>query len=300
MKAEDFFPRRFAGRKVAVLDGAMGTALEARGLRCELPLWSTWALLDSPEAVLEVHRAAARAGADWLTANTFRTQARTLAAVGMADRAGELTRQAVSLARRAANETAEEASRPLFVVGSQPPLEDCYRPDLVPGNGPLEAEHRAHARHLAEAGVDLILAETLNCVREAVAAAEAVLRVERPCWVSFVVDEHARLLSGEPLEAAIRAVSAFDPLGVGVNCLATSALPESLAVLRACGRDFSVHPNLGPPLPGGGFREALSAGDFAREATVWLEAGARVVGGCCGTTADHVGAVVTEITETPS
>src|SRR5262245_28162111 len=151
---------RLAEPAPLLLDSAMGTELERRGARSQLPLWSAWALVEAPSLVLAIHRDDIEAGADILTANTFRTHRRSLQKGGKARRTEELTEQAVTLARRAAG----ESPRPILVAGSLSPLEDCYRPDLVPEDGALWQEHGQQARLLAEAGVDLILAETHNTV----------------------------------------------------------------------------------------------------------------------------------------
>src|SRR5262249_26353454 len=141
-----------------------------------LPLWSARPLLEDPELVWTIHGDEVASGADVLTADTFRTHARTLAKAGLAERSGELTALAVRLAHQAA----AAPGREVFVAGSLSPLEDCYRPDLAPDDDALEREHDAQARRLAEAGVDLILAETHNSVREAAAATRAALRTGLP------------------------------------------------------------------------------------------------------------------------
>ena len=138
----------------------MGTELERRGAATGLPLWSARALLESPELVLAIHRDEVAAGADILTANTFRTHRRTLAKENAGERSAELTRTAVLLAR----EAARSASRPVWVAGSLSPLEDCYRPDLRPPGEALEREHAVQAEALASSGADLILIETQNSV----------------------------------------------------------------------------------------------------------------------------------------
>ncbi len=280
---------RLASGGPLVLDGATGTELEALGIRATLPLWSAHALLEAPQSVLQVHRAYVEAGADLLTANTFRTQRRTLARGGHGERAGDLTGFALDLARRAL----AGVERPVAVLGSAPPLEDCYRPDLVPDDTDLAREHGEHAANLVAAGADAILAETHHTVREAVAVARAAHEAGAALWVSFVCDASGRLLSGEPLAAGLAAVAPFEPMAVGVNCVAPSAVPACLPELRAAGRPFFVYANLGAPDAEGRFvvaRETSPEG-FAEHALRWCEAGARCVGGCCGTTADHVACI---------
>lgn len=272
---------RLAEERPLVLDGATGTELERRGVRSALPLWSSHALLEAPDVLAEIHADYVRAGVDALTAASFRTQRRTLARAGLAERAAELTARAVALARAAGE---------VLVLGSAPPLEDCYRPDLVPDDATLAREHLEHAQNLARAGVDGVLVETHNTTREAVAALRAAAELGLPAIVSFVCDAQARLLSGEPLIAALAAVVPEDPLAVSVNCLPPTAVPASLAVLSGTNLCFGVYANLGAP---GATSDAPRGGDcspraYAEHVQQWVAAGATLVGGCCGTTPEHL------------
>ena len=272
-----------------VLDGALGTELERRGVATDLPLWSARALWEAPEVVLAIHRDAVRAGAEALTANTFRTQRRTLARADRGDQAAALASLAIALAREAAAEISPAA----FVLGSVAPLEDCYRPDLVPDEASLAREHAEHAAHLTAAGADALWIETMNTAREAAAAARAARATGLPFVASFVCDGRARLLSGEPLAAGLDAVVRAGPLAVSVNCLAPEAVEPCLAALAATGLPFGAYPNLGAPDPVRGFApsDAVSPAALARAARRWIAAGAAFVGGCCGTHAEHVRAL---------
>ena len=284
---------RFAGGPTLLLDGATGTELERRGAPTRLPLWSAHALLGEPALVARIHRDYVEAGAEIVTANTFRTQARTLARAGVGGSAcaRELCALAVSLARGAAD--AAPDGRAVWVAGSMPPLEDCYRPDLVPEAAALAREHAEHARHLAEAGADLLLVETMNTIREALAAARAARSTRLPLWVSFACDGAARLLSGETLADALAALHELAPELVGVNCLPPAAVAASLRVLGESGRPFGVYANLGAPSDGDGWTRSddCSPAAFAEHALGWRAAGARAVGGCCGTRPDHIRAM---------
>ena len=277
-----------------LLDGALGTELERRNVPAGLPLWSTHALLEAPETIANIHRDYVAAGAEVLTAASFRTQRRSLArapGARLESQAGPLTRQAVLLARRAA----QQASRPCWVAGSAPPPEDCYRPDQVPDERVARSEHREHIAHLVEAGCDLIAVETMNCVREARVAAEAAAETGVPFWVSFVCGADAHLLSGETLAAAIDAIRESRPAAVGVNCVAISEVSACLPVLANCGLDFLVYANLGAPSEDGSRTDWREPEVFAAEASAWVQAGAAGVGGCCGTEPEHIRAVATAL-----
>jgi S-methylmethionine-dependent homocysteine/selenocysteine methylase len=275
-------------RRTRVLDGATGTELERRGVSCALPLWSARALLEAPEVVRAVHRDYALAGAEALTANTFRTQARSLAHAGIAHRAPELTALAVRLAREGAQEA---GCAHAFVFGSAPPLEDCYQPALVPGDEALAREHEAHARNLAAAGVDAVLVETMNTAREGEAALRAAREAGLPALVSFVCGGEARLLSGEPLAAALARVAPLLPLAVGVNCAPWSDLAACLPVLRASGMPFFAYANLGAPASVAARPRDATRAEFAAAARAWIDSGAVWIGGCCDTTPAHVAAL---------
>ena len=275
--------QRLAESRVVIMDGATGTELERRGAPVALPLWSAHALVTAPDLVRSIHAEYVRAGAELLVANTFRTHRRSLAHGGLPERAAALTQLAVSLARDAAR-----AAEAVWVLGSAAPLEDCYRPDLAPTTPVLVREHREHAEHLAAAGVDAILIETMNNVAESVAALRAARDVALPALVSFVCWDGARLLSGEPLSAAIAAALPYAPAAVLVNCLPPSNVDACLPALRASGLRFGVYPNLGTPdEPMGQLRsEACSPAEFAEIVSGWRGAG--IVGGCCGTRPDHI------------
>jgi len=275
-----------------LLDGALGTELERRGAASSLPLWSTHALLTDPDLVRTIHRENALAGAEILTANTFRTQTRTLARAGLGAQAARLTALAIRLARDAVLD-AKGARDGVAVAGSAPPLEDCYRPDLVPTDAELAIEHLAHARNLAAAGADLILCETHNCIREARVAVQAARRTRLPVLLSFVCRSGARLLSGERLEDAVETLVPYGPDALLVNCLPIADVGACLPVLAASGLPFGVYAN-----PGAAAEPRGTGGDadpprevFARAAAGWISAGARVVGGCCGTRPEHVRAL---------
>jgi S-methylmethionine-dependent homocysteine/selenocysteine methylase len=284
MESLDWRERLHSGPSL-LLDGATGTELEARGVRCELPLWSAHALIEAPDIVRSVHAAYVAAGAELVTANTFRTQRRTLARGGCGERAAELTQLAVRLAR----EGAAGADHPVAVLGSTPPLEDCFAPELVPSPAELDVEHAEHAHHLALAGVDGILIETMNTLREAKAALRAARAVKLPALVSFVCWRDATLLSGETLAEAIHGLRDLAPDAVLVNCLPISNVDACIAPLAACGLPFGVYANLGGPHEAPSddavvrHREDVAPDVYAAHAREWLAAGASIIGSCCGT-----------------
>lgn len=277
---------RFSERPL-LLDAALGTELSRRGAPASPPLWSARAVLERPDLVLAVHRENAAAGAEILTAGTFRTQPNLLGGA-----ARDSTRRAVALAREAA------AARPgILVAGSVAPVEDCWRPDLVPADAELARLHALHAGALAEAGVDVLLLETFGTAREWLAAARAATATGLPVVACATTREYGTLLSGEPLGDAARALLELPspPVALGVNCVPARRLGASLALLAAAapGVPLAAYGNTGLPVDEalGAFAEPIAPVDYAELALSWITMGARVVGGCCGTRAEHIAAL---------
>lgn len=281
-------------QRVHLLDGAMGTELDRRGVSTALPLWSARALIERPEVVRQIHRDNLLAGTDIITTNTFRTTRRTMRIAGVPDdRARTLTTLAVELAR----EARIAAGRPeALIAGSLAPLEDCYSPWLTPPAAIAAAEHREQAEWLAAAGVDLLMVETMPTIVEAEAALTAGLATGLPVTVGFVcevepgAEEAVRLLSDEPLTGAVVRLEAHAPAAFLVNCSAPAVIARALAVLAAAtDRPIGGYANLGKvdPVSGWSSDDAVSEEDYADAARDWLAAGARIIGGCCGTTIRH-------------
>ncbi len=274
-----------------LLDGATGTELNRRGVDTAMPLWSAAAIDTAPLVIAAIHADYVAAGAEVITANTFRTHARNLRAAGLESQAGRLTALAVELARSAA----AGAEHPVWIAGSTAPLEDCYSPELTPDAAALNAEHQQHAENLAEAGVDLILVETQPTVAEAVAASQAAAGTGLPLLVSFVTGLDGKLLSGESLSQAVAAVVGFEPVGILVNCCPASRVSGMLSELMSaagvipCG----AYANIGEPDPLQGWKSTSAADPtlYAQLAQTWIDEGARMIGGCCGTTPAHIAAL---------
>ncbi|MBI4772471.1 MAG: homocysteine S-methyltransferase family protein [Chloroflexi bacterium] len=271
------------------LDGATGTELHRRGIDTGLPLWSANALLtdEGRRTLRQIHLDYLRAGADILTANTFRTHGRTLAKSGYGGQARELTARAVRLAREAIAEHASPA--PQFVAGSIAPLEDCYTPALVPPQAECQAEHRRMAEHLAEAGADLLLVETMNTIREAVAAAEAATATGLPPLISLVCGADRWLLSGESIADAACAVAPLNPAAIGINCSPAHTLTAPLGELRAAAPRVPLiaYGNIGYADDAQGWvnTDAVDPAAYTTYATAWP---VHILGGCCGTTPEHI------------
>ncbi|GAA2534948.1 homocysteine S-methyltransferase [Winogradskya humida] len=254
------------------------------------PWWTNWALLsDAKRRVLRaLHEQFFTAGAQVITAATFRANLRTLQAAGLQDAGlAWMVHAAVGVAQAAQKAAGGPGTH---VVASMAPVADCYRPDLVPDDDELRAEHRWLAVELSRSGVDTVLIETMNTAREARSALEQVQAAGMAGWVSFVCGDEARLLSGEPLADAARAVVADGAAAVMVNCSDPVRTQRCLDVLAdVTAAPIGAYPNLEDRDGVNGSWEPKAFG--ALMATWRDNYGLAFAGGCCGATPEHIAAM---------
>ncbi len=275
-----------------LLDGALGTELAHRGVGTALPLWSAAALDSAPDAVGAIHRDYRDAGAHIITTNSFRTTTYTYQLAGAAEadareRARRATRLAVRLARQAADERT-------LVAGSMAPVGDCYSPGAYPGDRVAAATYGELAGWLAHDGVDLLLLETHITLAEANIALRAATATGLPTLVSFLVDGALRLWGGAPLSAAIADAEQGGAQGVLINCVTLPVARLGVAALaRMTSLPFGVYANAGraQPTMEGTLDELVPDNEFLVDVDQWLAVGARMIGGCCGTTPATISAL---------
>jgi len=281
-----------AQRSVLILDGAMGTELERRGVDIGLPLWSANALVHAPEVVQQIHEDYITADADIITTNTFRTNRRVFQRAGIADRSFELTARAVECAQLA---RARFPDRTILIAGSVAPVEDCYRPELVPSIAELEDEHGEQTERLARLGVDVLLIETMTTIREAVAACTAARATGKEVVVSFTCRKDGTLYGGEPLSEAVSALALLQPTMLSLNCISPRHLTPLIRQLNDLlsqlqpRSPFAVYANVGKPdVREGRMTRDVNEEEYAAFAQQWRALGASIIGGCCGTTPDDI------------
>jgi enediyne biosynthesis protein CalE2 len=285
----DALERLLASREVVFLDGPTGTELERRGVPTKRPLWTADAAVAVPEILQQIHLDYLQAGADIITANTFRTTPYTLRKCGREQEAAELTERSVAVAHRAC----EIMGRGL-VAGSMAPLEDCFHPERVPPGEVLLREHSVHALNLQAAGVDLLLVETMNTAREAHDAALVALDTGLPVLVSLILDPNGTgdLLSGEDLEVAWAHLRPLPVAGFLVNCSPPVVVTAALERMQWSEeeRPIGAYANYGKETPDGQWAPDTSTppAEYGRIAASWRDLGARLIGGCCGTTPEHL------------
>ncbi len=281
--------------KPLLLDGGMGRELWHRGVEVPATIWSANGLIAAPDVVRDIHRDYITSGADVMTTNTYSVVRGALASEGIEDRFEELTTLACQLATDARN----AASRNVLIAGSLPPLQESYRPDLV---GELDAMLPLYSEQvsLMAPWVDVFLCETMSSIAESLAAATAARETGKPVWVSWTLDDHnpTRLKSGEPIADAVKSLAHLNIAAILFNC----CMPETITAAMPLLVETSM-PGIGgyantftPPPPDWtleeegvlGLRDDLDPASYAGFASDWLDAGASIIGGCCGTRPAHI------------
>lgn len=279
----------FESKRVVLLDGAMGTELQRRGYRTVLPLWSAMANLEAPALVKEIHDDYIHAGADIITANTFRTTRHTFSKSGNPELTFHLSRLAVELAC----ESAMQSDRQVLVAGSIAPLEDCYRPDLVPDTEVIRASYSEQVDILIDAGVDMILAETMINISE-VHILSAILADKGFPWAMAFCVQNGCLLDGTSLDNIIPQVAEYNPLALLLNCRPADEITRNLAILTERWQGITGAYGNGPGHPDDidGWTPAHGSIErYCAETMRWISGGARIIGGCCGTSPGHIEAL---------
>ncbi|WP_323170311.1 methionine synthase [Pantoea agglomerans] len=312
-------------QRIMVLDGGMGTMIQSykleeedyRGSRfadwpCDLKGNNDLLVLSKPAVIREIHDAYLAAGADILETNTFNATSIAMADYQMERLSAEINFEAARLARACADAwTAKTPDRPRYVAGVLGPTNrTCsISPDVndpayrnVTFNQLVEA-YRESTRALVEGGSDIIMIETVFDTLNAKAAVYAVqtemeaLGVALPLMISgTITDASGRTLSGQTTEAFYNSLRHAEPLSFGLNCaLGPDELRQYVAELSRIAEGYvTAHPNAGLPNAFGEYD--LDAEVMAQQIGEWATAGfLNIIGGCCGTTPQHIAAMVAAV-----
>ena len=320
--------RRLAAERILVLDGAMGTMIQALGLDeqgyrgARFDAWNREVRgnndllnLSRPDAVRSIHLAYFRAGADIVSTNTFSSTRIAQTDYGMAEIAYELNAEGARLAREAARLAQEEDGRERFVAGAIGPTNRTasISPDVSnPGFRAITFDELRRAygeqvRGLLAGGVDALLIETIFDTLNAKAAIYAITEelaaraISVPVMISgTITDRSGRFLSGQTPEAFWNSIAHAAPLSIGLNCaLGARQMRAHIAELsRVSDALICAYPNAGLPNEFGHYDEgpeemAASLGEFAETGLV------NIVGGCCGTTPEHIRAIARAVEGKP-
>ena len=301
-------------RNIIVLDGAMGTMIQRLGLEeadyhCdrlpadrELKGGNDLLAMSCPEVIYDIHRQYLNAGARIIETDSFNANSISLADYGVSQLVSEINKAAASVARRAADDFMAAGGAQVWVAGSMGPtgrsltmaggLDDGSVPGVCYDD--LESTYHEQAVALIEGGVDLLLVETvfdgLNAKAAISAARRAIATTGRDVdlMISVTLTESGRTLSGQTLAAFVETVSHAEPLSIGLNCgFGAETMRPFIEALQGVGCAVSVYPNAGLPNEMGLYDETPTT--MAARLRPMAEGGMlNIIGGCCGTTPDHI------------
>jgi homocysteine S-methyltransferase len=291
----DWLHAKLTAGELIVIDGAMGTELEARGVPMHGKAWSGGAALSHPEVVRAIHKDYIAAGAEVIIANTFSSGRQVLEPAGLADAVADINRRAVQLARQARDEA---ASGPVAVAGS---ICEWAAPEGAWADlGRLSDAYREQADLLAEAGVDLIALEMCSHPTRSRLAAQAALATGLPVWLGLSCkrDGKAGFLAAfdHPQTPFDRLVDELAGCGAGVMNVMHSAIKDTpdgvAAVKRKWTGPIGVYPESGHfVMPHWQFVDIIAPDDLMLEARNWIASGVQIIGGCCGLGVPHIRAL---------
>lgn len=284
-------------KRILILDGAMGTMLQRKGLQGNSESFN----LTNPETIGEIHNEYIEAGADIITANSFSANSISQSEYNLSEKAGQMAEAAARIARKAA----DEAPRKVWVAGSVGPTskslslaqninDPIFRPYSFDG---MAEAFEVQIRGLVKGGVDLLLFETCFDALNTKAALYAIGHIPEASDIPIMIsasmsDKSGRTLTGQTMEAFYRSVQHCSPLSFGLNCSlgAEEMIPLIAEVASFATCAVSCYPNAGLPNEMGEYDETPSQmAESVRKMA--LAESVNIVGGCCGTTPEHIKAV---------
>src|SRR6185436_16212049 len=284
--------RELLGKRVLVADGAMGTSLYAKGVfinRCYDEL-----NLSLPALVRDVHQEYVKAGAEILETNTFGANRKRLAAFGFGEKVRLINQAGVRIAREAAREQA-------FVAGAVGPLGIRLEPLGKTSFEEARAIFREQIDALIEAGIDLLILETFRDtteIREAISAAREAAGPDMVIVAQCTIEDDGSLRDGTSTEDFTRRLDEWPVDVIGLNCSSgPKVMLETIEkMVHFTKKPLSAMPNAGLPATVEGRNIYLCSPEYmAQYARRFLQAGARIVGGCCGTTPEHIKTIRSEV-----
>ena len=282
-----------------ILDGSMGNELLKRANKPSSGLWSAQFLIDSPNLVKEVHQAYVDVGAQVITTNTYSTIPSYLQKENKTILMKELIRKAGVIAREVADNNDQE----ILVAGSLPPLDESYRPDLVPNEKDSIPVYEKLIDEL-NSFVDIFLCETVSSIAETSNVLKAVKNKAKhdiKIWLSWTLleDKSGRLRSKETIEDAFQFAENFNPDAYLFNCTDPIAITEGIKKLsKLTDKPIGCYPNVfGVPFDWTLDNDVqveprnLSVKQFVEYKNLWEDLGASIIGGCCGLGPDYIKAI---------
>lgn len=270
-----------------ILDGAMGTELQNRGVRIPLPLWSANANIEHPRIVMDIHREYLQAGCDILTTNTFRSTFWTYRKAGLgSSKSKELARLSLYKAVECANEV---AINPIKVAGSMTTIDDCYTPGAYPGRSVAEDIYGQSIEWLLDAGINILLFETMGNIEEILCGLEMAMDHGIPVWLSLIMKDESHILDNTPIKKVFELIKPHQIECIMTNCNQIHTTINSIQSLRNnWDGKWGTYPNLSNSDYDNEYLTIIDDSDFKNSIEELCYHKPDVIGLCCGSTPRHI------------
>jgi len=279
---------------IKILDGAMGSELIKHGEILPPFIWSAQTNLTNPDLVYQIHKSYIENGADYITTNTFRATPRSFRKANIKNYHKEARKSfdvAINMAKKASDGKTQ-------ILGSIAPLEDCYLPNLFPGEKEAKKEFEELGSWFNESGVDIFLLETMNSIIETRACLDSIKKFNKPIWVSYNLLNSHQIKSGESLQDVIQILDGYSVDYLLLNCNPLQrTINASKIVVKHWAKKWGVYPNigLGEPSPNGVIKNYHSNEEFLFLIKEVIQLGASIIGGCCGSNPKHINMIKSQL-----
>ena len=293
---------RLKNDEIILLDGAISTEIQKRGVAMDSDVWSGIAHKTHPDVVRQVHEDYIRAGAQVITANTFSTARHVLESINLGDEVRTINTEAVRLAKEARDNSAKGE---IWIAGSISSMAPFNNQEEVAEGDNIESNYREMAEILAEAGVDLIIVEMMRQTVNSTLIIEAALSTGLPVWIGYsamLADDGKSVInwrwknvdSKPPTDDFEELVKAVAPLGGEAAGIMHTQVRDTEPALEVMSRHWH-----GPKLayaetgslekPDWNFKEICTPDEYVEVTKGWISRnGVQIVGGCCGTGPEHI------------
>ena len=299
---------KLKNNEIILLDGGVSTEIQKRGVKMHPEVWSGVAHITNPEIVRKVHEDYIRAGSQIITANTYSCARHVLESVNLGKETKKINNEAITLAKKARDNVGKED---ILIAGSMSSMAPFGSKKEVAEGEKVEGNYRELAETLAEAGVDLIIAEMIRDIKNAKIIIKSALSTGLPVWVGYsaMLENNSKTVlswrwknSKNSIEFE-KLVETISPLGGEVAGIMHSQVKDTDSALEILSRKWT-----GPMLayaetgklekPDWSFKEIYTPKKYAEEIKKWVKKyGVQIIGGCCGTGPEHIHMLKKEIAD---
>lgn len=274
-------------KKPLILDGAMGSLIQQRGLSVDKNIWTTKYNFTNPYLIINIHKSYIESGCDIISTNTFRTNPNAFKFSQYSN--SETVKNTIELAKRAVMEyNFQNDKREIIIAGVNAPAEDCYQKDVTISKYSIEENHKQHISMLYEFGADIILNETQSHFDEIKFISKFCSQKKIPFIISIFVTEQLNILSGESLKDTLTMIKEYSPNLISFNCISQKIFYKILSEIDLS-FNWGFYLNCGSgELTDKNISCGLSPLEYSEIVKYSLKFNPKLIGACCGSNPHHI------------